>query len=72
MAVVADKASSPVLAPEEWVRIGQWSTLLRELLKGKGEMWSAADEALFARLHTALHQADDDTEKSEKHAVPQA
>lgn len=58
MAVGAEKASSLALPPEEWVRIGQWSTLLRELLKGKGEMWSAADEALFIRLHTALQDAD--------------
>ncbi|WP_133158592.1 hypothetical protein [Mixta theicola] len=59
MAVVADKASSPVLSSEEWGRLGQWSTLLRELLKGKGEMWSVADEALFIRLQTALHAADE-------------
>jgi hypothetical protein len=58
MAVVADKASSPVFSPEELVRIGQWSTLLRELLKGKGELWSAADEALFQRLQTALPETD--------------
>ncbi|QHM70022.1 hypothetical protein C7M51_00282 [Mixta intestinalis] len=38
--------------------MGQWSTLLRELLKGKGDLWNAADEALFARLQHALHAAE--------------
>ena len=68
MAVNADKASSPVFTPEDWVRMGQWSTLLRELLKGKGELWSAADEALFIQLHTALHQADDEISERMKTA----
>lgn len=58
MAVGTEKASSAVFSSEELVRIGQWSTLLRELLKGKGEMWSAADEALFHRLHSTLSLTD--------------
>ena len=59
MAVGTENASSAVFSSEELVRIGQWSTLLRELLTGKGELWSAADEALFNRLHSELPQTHD-------------
>lgn len=72
MAVVADKASSPVLASEEWVRIGQWSTLLRELLKGKGEMWSAADEKLFIQLQSALLAMDNNGAENVQNTTPES
>ncbi|MDR7344197.1 hypothetical protein J2X14_002618 [Pantoea alhagi] len=71
MAVVADKTSSPVLASDEWVRIGQWSTLLRELLKGKGEMWSAADEKLFIQLQSALLAMDNNDVASIESVTPE-
>lgn len=70
MAVVADKASLPVLSSEEWIRIGQWSTLLRELLKGKGEMWSAADEMLFIQLQTALQVTNKERVESKEPVTP--
>ncbi|WP_160619827.1 hypothetical protein [Mixta intestinalis] len=58
MAGVTEKTSASFFSAEELVRMGQWSTLLRELLKGKGDLWNAADEALFARLQHALHAAE--------------
>ncbi len=57
MAGITESAPSPFFSAEELARIGQWSMLLRELLKGKGDLWNAADEALFARLQHALHAA---------------
>ena len=72
MAVVADKASSPVLSSEEWVRVGQWSVLLRELLKGKGEMWSAADEKLFVQLQSALQVIESNGVESMANTTPES
>lgn len=71
MAVVEEKASSPVLSSEEWVRVGQWSTLLRELLKGKGEMWSAADEKLFVQLQSALQTMESSGTDGEQKVTPE-